>query len=619
MENVWVPDLVKLDLIDPNPWQVREEDKAHVADVAQSIAVHGLLQPGIGRWVDGRVQLALAHMRLAAFRFLDAQFGADLLHSINGIGNGQAGDQYAAFPVVIRELSDEQMAAFAIEENFKRKDLTAIEKGRALKRYMADFRKTQAEAGERFNLTQSAVSHLITLVESLPEELQELVAQRKLAERHARVLVPVAKLSVENAVGIGKAIAEADPAESDQVASDALTDFCTSEGRGMGDCHWPPDWKPEAVLNGEPLPACKGCPAFFKDRFEDDYCLRPECMEAKIQAWEEKELARLSEKFGIPFVAVEDEHFKPLNLAYSNEAAARNILKRKNKPECLRLVPARGQKGVSSYQHRQLLGSDVVLLASSDPHVLDPNASRKAPAPVAASGASAEEIEAAAERARQAQKEQEEREAEGRRSERAAMRRAMHDIPWLIFHTAEVCGEQLQVSGVALEWMSDLVFNDAHLPIDWSQFTDEQERLAAQIEEANGEAQEILVRRQMLAHRFADQIWTGYDPKQAYDWPRALDAVQEICKDLNLKPGRGWNEPPIHKTETNCHTCGRFTSMDRITARDGEEGWRVDDGVVTCSEECRAGSTKGAKVAKKQVAGRKSQPAKKSQAKGKRR
>jgi len=606
MENIWIPELVPLDQVDANPWQVRDEDTEHVMDVARSIAEHNLIQSGTGRRVDGRVQLAIAHTRLAAFRYLDEQFGVR--------GNGQAGDKFAAFPVVIRELSDEQMAAFAIEENFKRKDLTTIEKARALKRYMADFGKTQAEAGERFNLTQSAVSHLITLLDNLPEELQALVAQRRLAERHARVLVSVAKLSVENAVRIGKLIGEADPAESDQVASEALAEFCESEGRGMEGAYWPPDWKPEVFLNGEQLPACRGCPAFFTGKFNgDDYCLRPECMEAKIQAWEAKELSRLSEKFGIPIADIGDLCFNPLNWDYEHETAARNMLKRKIKPECLRLVANRGQKNVSSYKHQHLLDSKVVLLASSDPHVLDPKEKAPAPAP----GATDEEVTAAAERARQTEKEREEREAEVRRSERAAIRRAQADMTWLVFNTAEMLAPQITIlpGGLLLELLKCHRLHTHNPAYEWPEFRERYEALE-DLADSGKEPRSPLIGYQVMIARELGARMSGYNAKRQFDWPEALEHVTKLAREWGLKLVKGWNEPPIHKTPANCHTCGRFASMNHVTARDGEDGWRVDGEVVTCSEECRVGSTKDtkiAKVAKGKVAGRKSQAVKKSQ------
>jgi ParB/RepB/Spo0J family partition protein len=585
MDNLWVPELVPLAGIDPNPWQVRIEDDAeHVMDVARSIAEHGLFQPGTGRRVDGRIQLAMAHTRLAAFRFLDEQFGAR--------GNGQAGDKYTTFPLIIRELSDEQMAAYAIEENFKRKDLSAIEKGRAMQRYMTDFGKTQAEAGERFSLTQSAVSHLVRLLD-LPAPVQDLVNQGALPERFARQLVSLAKVAPEDVTKAAQVIAEVPAEDRDETAQMQIDILLDEHGRSLSPrsgSHWPMDWRPESETDAMP---CQACPSRVVTQGEST-CTNLVCFEARKAAWLQRELEHVAAKFKVA-IAAPDESAKMLAIGNNNVNEVKALLKRKSKPDCLRVMPTPGDH---EYYHADALGSKVVALGSTDPAVLKREQVAKE------AKAKGVDLPADDEVGGQAS-EQEEAEWEERREARAAVRRAQWDIPWLIFHVAEACGEQLQVSGAALDWMGDLVFNDSHLPNGWSQYGDEREKLEDQIGEAKGKALEVLTRRRMLAHRFADEIWTGYDPKQSYDWPRALGAVQEICETLHLKPGVGWNEPPIWKTETNCHVCGQFTSMYHVTKRDEEEGWKVAGSLVTCSDECRAQLTK-------------SQPVKKSQGKAKR-
>ncbi len=164
-KTTWVPELVPLELIDSNPWQGRlDEDAVHVKALAEDIAENTLLQPGLGRRVNGRVQIAFAHSRLAAFKFLDESFGTR--------GNGQAGDTFALFPVILRELTDRQMSDYAAAENAKRKNLTAIETAQAIQKRIADFGLTQLEAGRPFGYTsQGAVANLLRLLELPPAVL----------------------------------------------------------------------------------------------------------------------------------------------------------------------------------------------------------------------------------------------------------------------------------------------------------------------------------------------------------------------------------------------------------------------------------------------------------------
>jgi ParB/RepB/Spo0J family partition protein len=574
MDNLWIPELVALEEIDPNPWQVRGEDPEHTMDVAHSISEHGLLQAGLGRRVNGRVQLAMAHTRLAAFKFLDEMLGAR--------GNDQAGDRFAAFPVIVRELSDEQMAAYAIEENFKRKDLSGIEKARALQRYCADFGKTQAEAGERFSLGQSAVSHLLRLLE-LPAPVQDLVNAGALPERFARQLVSLARVAPEAVVQAAQVIAEVEPGDREDVADQQLDELLEVHGRlleARGGCYWDADWLPS-----EGAVACKVCPARMTMHGEN--CTDLACFETRQEAWQQCELERISDKFNIPMAQAGEG--KPLQIGYNNLDQVRGILKRKIKPDCLRVMAIPENAYGWSY-HADALGSKVVILGSTDTLILNREQRAKE---AKAAGQDALAVDDP-----QAQAEAEESERDERREQRAAVRRAQYDIPWLIFHTAEACGEQLQVAGAALEWMADLMIDHTKLPTGWVQHLELEEALIIAIsDKGRTKEHETLTRQMLLMRRFTDQIWAGWNPPASYDWPRALKEIEEQAGKMKLRLPKDWDMPPVNKTPTNCHVCGRFMSMDHVTQRDVDEGWVVDGERVTCSDECRA--AKPAIIAKK--------------------
>ena len=97
-------------------------------------------------------------------------------------------------------------------------------------------------------------------------------------------------------------------------------------------------------------------------------------------------------------------------------------------------------------------------------------------------------------------------------------------------------------------------------------------------------------REAILLHLINERI-SAYDPKQIYNWERAVKTIEGLCAatELDLKLPKGWNEPPVHQTESNCWVCGRFTANDHITKIDEGEGWQTAaDGAVTCSDACRA-------------------------------
>lgn len=137
---------IPLYLIDPNPWQTRRtEDPAHVEEIARSIKAMGMMQTPSARKVGERYQLAFGHTRLAAYRLL------------NTLGQ----DGYDQFPLNLHELSDEQMAIAAFEENEKRRDLNPVEKAMAVQKMLNDFGWTQELIAEKLHIDRSGVSNMI--------------------------------------------------------------------------------------------------------------------------------------------------------------------------------------------------------------------------------------------------------------------------------------------------------------------------------------------------------------------------------------------------------------------------------------------------------------------------
>jgi hypothetical protein len=188
-----------------------------------------------------------------------------------------------------------------------------------------------------------------------------------------------------------------------------------------------------------------------------------------------------------------------------------------------------------------------------------------------------------------AQTEAQESEREERREQKAAARRAQWDIPWLIFHTAESCAAQVTATGKTLDWLVEMARAQYSTPTGWSQFDDLFDPLDNKFGVLDlGRVSEADKRIEALMVCLSSEIDTRYDPSKRYDWPCALEEVEKKAGELELRLPKGWDMPPVQQTLTNCHVCGRFTSMDRVTQRDQEEGWQVEGEWVTCSDECRA-------------------------------
>ena len=157
------------DAITRNPFQPRQTfDEAEIADLADSIRAHGILQPLVVREVEGRFELIAGERRLRA---------------------AQAAD-WRQVPVQIREVSDRQMAELAIVENVQRKDLNAIEKAQSFQRYIDQYQCTQEDLAARVHVDRSTVANLIRLLE-LPEDVKRMVQVGDVTQGHARALLPL--------------------------------------------------------------------------------------------------------------------------------------------------------------------------------------------------------------------------------------------------------------------------------------------------------------------------------------------------------------------------------------------------------------------------------------------
>jgi len=192
---------VSLDLIDPNPYQPRQaEDPAVVAEIAESIQRHGLMQVPTARAAEGgRYQLAFGHTRLAAVRL-----------------NGEP-----RMPLIIRDLSDLQMFELGVAENIKRRDLNPIEQARAMHRYMQEFGKNSVETGEFFNVSPEKVRNTIRLL-NLPEKIQNSVAEGEITQNGARRLLTIQRVAPEKIEHVAKDLkGSVDP---ENVISSALRD-----------------------------------------------------------------------------------------------------------------------------------------------------------------------------------------------------------------------------------------------------------------------------------------------------------------------------------------------------------------------------------------------------------
>jgi ParB family chromosome partitioning protein len=160
---------VPVGAIRPLPGQPRRHfDADAIAELADSIAARGLLQPIIVRAApDGDGYQLVAGER----RWRAAQRAG--LHAI---------------PALVRALDDAATYEIALVENIQRQDLNAIEEAGAYRKLIDDFGHGQEALAKLVGKSRSHVANLMRLLD-LPESVQALVGDGSLAMGHARALI----------------------------------------------------------------------------------------------------------------------------------------------------------------------------------------------------------------------------------------------------------------------------------------------------------------------------------------------------------------------------------------------------------------------------------------------
>ncbi|MXO60504.1 ParB/RepB/Spo0J family partition protein [Altererythrobacter salegens] len=173
--------------IEPHPEQPRRRfDEAALAELAQSIAARGVIQPVIVRpLAGGRYQLVAGERRWRAAQ--KAQ-----VHEI---------------PAIIRDLEEREVMALALIENIQREDLNPVEEARAYQRLSDQEGMTQAEIAKLVEKSRSHVANLQRLLQ-LPDPVLDHVEAGRLDMGHARALIGVenARELAERAVSEGLSV-----------------------------------------------------------------------------------------------------------------------------------------------------------------------------------------------------------------------------------------------------------------------------------------------------------------------------------------------------------------------------------------------------------------------------
>jgi len=153
--------------IAPNRYQPRtvfkEEELVRLRD---SIAQQGVLQPLLVRHVDDGFELVAGERRLRAAR------AANQTH----------------VPVVVKDLTDEQVLEVSIIENIQRANLNVLEEADAYFRLIDEFGYTQEKVARKIGKNRSTIANLLRL-RGLPDRIKHSLLADEISMGHARALL----------------------------------------------------------------------------------------------------------------------------------------------------------------------------------------------------------------------------------------------------------------------------------------------------------------------------------------------------------------------------------------------------------------------------------------------
>lgn len=166
---------IDIDKVYANPNQPRKQfDKESLSELAESIKVHGLIQPIIvNEMPDG-------YMIIAGER----RFRACKLCGLKEID------------AIVKNYSNKQIAEISIIENLQREDLNPVEVAKGIKKLMDEYGLTQEKVAERLGKSRSAIANSIRILSLYPEVI-ELIEKGKISFGHAKILVAITDYPVQ--------------------------------------------------------------------------------------------------------------------------------------------------------------------------------------------------------------------------------------------------------------------------------------------------------------------------------------------------------------------------------------------------------------------------------------
>lgn len=179
---------LRIDKLIRNPDQPRRVfDPKKLEELTESIRLKGVLQPILVRPIPD-----------------PKQSGAEIFQIVAGERRWQASLKAGleTLPVLIRDLSDQDVLEIGVVENVQRADLNPIEEAQAYKALTEEFGRTQDEIAKAIGKSRPHITNMLRLL-TLPKIAQDMVQDGKLSMGHARAII-----AAENPAQLAQLIAD---------------------------------------------------------------------------------------------------------------------------------------------------------------------------------------------------------------------------------------------------------------------------------------------------------------------------------------------------------------------------------------------------------------------------
>lgn len=160
---------VKIGKVEPNKEQPRKNfDEDALLELSESLKQYGILQPLLVQDKKDYYEIIAGERRWRAAKLAGLK----------------------EVPVIIKNLTDQEIVEISLIENIQRENLNPIEEALAYKRLLNEFHLKQDEVAERVSKSRTAVTNSMRLLK-LDERVQQMVIDDLITTGHARALLAI--------------------------------------------------------------------------------------------------------------------------------------------------------------------------------------------------------------------------------------------------------------------------------------------------------------------------------------------------------------------------------------------------------------------------------------------